>query len=528
MAVGVGQTTDSSTQCCDPMLSSCQQMVQQCLASSFSTDSMRCQSICDPSMPDCQTMISQCMASSTATSTSRCQSLACYVPSPMPSLDSTIKPSPLPSPLISGSGSDSGSDGSSRCCDGTTETCKMTISMCLATTGNPSMCERIACPSPGASPYPTPRQCCDGSMPGCQMAYRECMNEAGSADMCGMIICRNDNGSPAPTMRPVSQCCDPSLAMCQMAVRECLAMGQPESMCMMIMCTQTSQPDKPLESARPSRSAAPTMFIRPMFSTMPSRLPRRTALPINFKIPDRLPAALTFPRANISMFKNAEKLQEIQAKLACILRLPLENIELRNISILRATGKLEALDIDVTVARLSSNGSMRCIVFKDDPVVPQTTPGVTVGSVRRNLQMTTESVVVNYDIVSPPEEIAIASSSELSAVISGDASMVAFANSVGSTGLSAGVTPISGDGGSGQTVDGGMNTIAVGIGVAVGAVAVIGVGVAFNVYSNRKRRQARHVIQSAVWRHSVVQQNPAHNSVQGSTRVVYTPGQIRV
>jgi hypothetical protein len=244
-------------------------------------------------------------------------------------------------------------------------------------------------------------------------------------------------------------------------------------------------------------------------------------MPVNFVIPDRIPATLTFPKANLTLFKRAEKIQEIQAKLACILRLPLEKIEIRNISILRASGKLEALDVDLSVARLSSNGFVRCMVFNDDTIVT---------NMRRNLQSTTDSIVVNYDVVSPPEEIAIASMSDLNAAITGDASMVAFASSVGSSGMSAGVVPISDSGSSTQPAGSVMNPIAIGVGVAVGAAAIIGIGVAMNIYRNSKRRQARQIIQpaTAVWRHSVIQQNPAHGNVQGSTRVVYAPGQIRV
>lgn len=587
LAMGISQPTGSSTssQCCDPREASCQSMISQCMASSFSSDSARCNSICDPSRPDCQTMINECMASSTASSTSRCQSLACslpgadttFKPSPMPSMpvdgsDFTVKPSPPPSgpitTVIPSPGFGGSSDGNipGACCDGTTEMCKMSISMCLATTGNPSMCERMACPSPGASAYPTPRQCCDGSMPGCQATYRGCMNETRNADMCEMIICRDDNGSPLPTKKPITECCDGSLPTCQMAVRECLAAGQPESMCRLIMCpvapptpapsrppmdptpAPTSPPTRPpMPTQRPTPSAFPTMFIKPLFSPMPSRLPRRTAAPTSFVIPERMPAELKFPKANLTMFKKPEKIQEIQAKLACALRLPLEKIEIRNISILRATGKLEALDIDVSVARLSSNGSARCMVFKDDPVVPQVTSAAVA---RRNLQGTSgDSIVVNYDIVSPPEEIATSPSGDLNAAITGDASMLAFANSVGSAGMTAEVSSVQaatgGGGGSGVAPAGASNSptsggsgsgttqapstisaIGVGIGVAVGAVAVVGVGIAVRMYSNRKRRQARQVVQpvgGTVWRQSVVQANPAH----GSVRAMYAPGQVR-
>jgi len=147
-------------------------------------------SCCDPLTESCQKLVQDCMR--TSSDVTRCQSLACSIPP----TDSTFTPKPTsppsdftplstfkPSPTV---GDDISNNGgmTSTCCDGTTEMCKMSISMCLATTGNPSICERMACPSPGASPYPTPRQCCDGRLSGCQLSYQGCMNETRNADMC--------------------------------------------------------------------------------------------------------------------------------------------------------------------------------------------------------------------------------------------------------------------------------------------------------------------------------------------------------
>ena len=238
---------------------------------------------------------------------------------------------------------------------------------------------------------------------------------------------------------------------------------------------------------------------------MPSKLPIKTVMPTNFVIPDRISAELKFPKANLTLFRKAEKLQEIQAKIACALRLPLEKVEIRNITLLRETGILETLDIDVTVARLTSNGFILCMVFKDSPIVPQ------VG--RRMLQGSTDSIVVNYDIVSPPVEIASASTNDLNAAITGDASIAAFAKSVGSTGV---VGSGSSDSGGGDTVvapDNSMTAVGIGVGVAVGAAGIIGMGIAAYMYQDRKRHHVRQAIRpvptAAGWHPSVVTVNPS-------------------
>lgn len=271
---------------------------------------------------------------------------------------------------------------------------------------------------------------------------------------------------------------------------------------------------------------------------MPSKLPKKSAAPTNFVMPERMPAAITFPKANLTMFKKPEKIQEIQAKLACALRLPLEKIEIRNITIQRATGKLEALDIDVSVARLSSNGTTKCLIFSED-YTPQSTPR----SLRR-LQAAQDSIVVSYDIVSPPEEIATSSANDLNTAITGDVSMMAFANSVGSNGLSAEVStpasissntgatgataPVGSSSPNAMTVQGqSSNTLGVGIGVGGGAVAIIAIGIALTTYQIKKRKRLQKAIQSTP-PVDIVRMNPVRANSVNSTRVMFTPNQSRV
>jgi hypothetical protein len=269
---------------------------------------------------------------------------------------------------------------------------------------------------------------------------------------------------------------------------------------------------------------------------MPSKLPKRSAAPTRFVIPERMPAALTFPKANLTVFKKPEKIQEIQAKLACALRIPLEKIEIRNITLRKASGLIEALDIDVSVARLSSNGTTKCMVFNDDSTVQPRS--------LRQLQSAQDSIVVSYDIVSPPEEIATSTTNDLNTAITGDVSLIAFANSVGSTSMSAEVSAISANtatgpapnnptapnepnamAGTGQATSP-INTVGIGVGVGVAAIGMIGVGVALTMYQRHKRRVKKAVQSTPPV--DIVKINPVRANSVNSSRTIFTPSQARV
>ena len=300
---------------------------------------------------------------------------------------------------------------------------------------------------------------------------------------------------------------------------------------MLICPTLTPVPIKPSVSAFPSRppfpsrSAQPTMMIKPLFSALPTRPPARTRLPINFTLPDRLPATISFPRANVTELIRPAKLQEIQATIACAVRMPLENIEIKNITIRRAlTGVEEPVNVDLSVARLRSNGSVQCMVVRTSAPAQR--------RLRRSLQ-TEDSVNVQYDIVAPTED---AMTTDLDTALTGDATMNAIASSVGSTTLVAttGQTQPQPQQQPQQqtTPSSNINTIGVIIGSVGGLIAVIAVS-ALVVQTQRNRRNTVSATTRTSHSQSVImvtQENPISHPANAtqSQRVVFTPYGARV
>jgi hypothetical protein len=214
--------------------------------------------------------------------------------------------------------------------------------------------------------------------------------------------------------------------------------------------------------------------------------------------------------------------------------MPLENIEIKNITIRSAlTGLDEPVVADLSVARLNSNGSVQCLVVREQP-------RLRLRQVRR-LQTTEDSVNVQYDIVAPTED---AMTTDLGSVLSGDATMNALASSVGGTSVVATTggqqqqqpqpqpQPQPQQPSSPTTSASSVNMIG-GIVGAVGGVIAIAVAGAMIVQSQRNR----HRTVSATTRSShsssvivVTQENPITHpaNMNQSQRVVFTPNGARV
>jgi len=201
--------------------------------------------------------------------------------------------------------------------------------------------------------------------------------------------------------------------------------------------------------------------------------------------------------------------------------MPLENIEIKNITIRRAlTGVEEPVNVDLSVARLRSNGSVQCLVVR-----------TTAPRLRRRLQAE-DSVNVQYDIVAPTED---AMTADLDTALTTDATMNAIASSVGST------TLVATTGGQPQTQpvqqppsspSSSINTIGVIIGSVGGLFAVIAVS-ALVVQTQRSRRNTISATTRMSNAPSVIvmtQENPINNpaNVQQSQRIVFTPYGARV
>ena len=572
MPVPSSPISPPSSQCCDPATLPCQDAIKACIGvgntQSFCYQSLVCPTpsplsrspfptvfppspiqCCDPTRTQCTADQVICPSVTQTLKPQQSPSASFTIrPSPpidtfVPSASVTIRPPPQPSPMETFTPFptkrplDQPTPTPAPCCDPSTQSCQTTIKECLAQNVPPAVCQALACTNttlPQFSPFPS-APCCDPVKPECMETVKRCFDSGNPPSMCQALMCP----TPIPSIpSDMPQCCDPAKPECLFAIRQCITQGGSDLLCNMLACPSiTPPPIKPSVSALPSRrppfpsrSAQPTMIIKPLFSALPTRPPARSRLPINFTLPDRLPATISFPRANVTELIRPAKLQEIQASIACAVRMPLENIEIKNITIRRAlTGLEEPVVADLSVARLNSNGSVQCLVIREQP-------RLRLRQVRR-LQTTEDSVNVQYDIVAPTED---AMTTDLGSVLSGDATMNALATSVGGTSVVATTggqqqqQPQPQQPSSPTTSSSSVNMIG-GIVGAIGGVIAIAVAGAMIVQSQRNRNRNRTVSATTRSSHSssvivVTQENPITHPANASQsqRVVFTPYGARV
>jgi hypothetical protein len=567
MPVPSSPISPPSSQCCDPATLPCQDAIKACIGvgntQSFCYQSLVCPTpsplsrspfptifppspiqCCDPTRMQCtadqvicpsvtQTLKPQ--QSPSASFTLRPVSSASVTLRPVASESVTTRPPPPPSPMETFTpfpttrpvDQPTPSSSPKPCCDPSTQSCQDAIKECLAQGLSPATCQTLACSNTTAPTYLPSAPCCDPAKPECMETVKRCFDSGNPPSMCQALMCP----TPIPSIpSDMPQCCDPAKPECLFAIRQCITQGGTDLLCNMLACpTITPQPIKPSVSAFPSRrppvpsrSAFPTMMIKPLFSALPTRPPARTRLPINFTLPDRLPAVISFPRANVTELIRPAKLQEIQASIACAVRMPLENIEIKNITIRRAlTGLEEPVNVDLSVARLRSNGSVQCMVVRTSAPAQRRL---------RRLQQE-DTVNVQYDIVAPTED---AMTTDLDTALTGDATMNAIASSVGGTSVVAttGQTQQQQQPQQQTTPSSNINTIGIIIGSVGGLIAVIALS-ALVVQTQRNRRSTVSATTRASHAPSVIvvtQENPISHPANAtqSQRVVFTPYGARV
>lgn len=400
LAIVTGQNSPS---CCDRRAPECQSRYSQCLMQTQGIcETLFCTgplyplptTCCDSKDPQCQMKFNECMTG-TYGSFSLCQPTFCTTTdqvqtptqTPFPSLaPPSIVPFPTRIPDISSAPSidplpskfpdQTNHTESGECCNPTTQECMARITMCmLENMQTPQVCEPIACKI-SMTPIPSRPECCDGSTAQCQAMIQQCIQESGRPDMCQSYIC------------PVT----------------------------------TSQ-SSPHSTHRPTQSPFPTKFIKPLFSPFASRIPLKTKLPSTQRIPELISSVVKFPKGNPVELRRPEKIQKLIASISCSLRIPVESIEIRNITIQKPDGKLIPVEFDQTFARLSANSSSSCLL----------TDITTTQRRDRQLQTSSDTVAVSYDISNPPQEIAFADASTLTDAMN-NAQMNSLASSIGSTG----------------------------------------------------------------------------------------------
>jgi hypothetical protein len=184
----------------------------------------------------------------------------------------------------------------------------------------------------------------------------------------------------------------------------------------------------PLPSPKPPVVPAISVIERPLPS--PWAKPVEIVIPPE-EIPPYIPATISFPAADSTQFEKPAKVQEIQASLACTLRMPLEKIRINEITILTiSTGEIRKASINTQDFMMSSQGQVTCLDFS--------------GSARRlsfrKLQNSDERVDINYIIVQPTADILVLNTADFTNIITTSPSLQSFSQSVGSTGISTSIT----------------------------------------------------------------------------------------
>ena len=360
---------------------------------------------CDASLASCQDAIKLCMASGTAII--NCQALAC--------------PTRMPSPA---------------CCDPTLISCQTAIRMCLTNTLNPQLCQALACPTPSVTTSPIRTQ------------FQYSMTatvRASPNDMPIISTIESSTNTPKQTVAsntPKQADVTSTASMTASSIEtstatssvsntpkqtELSASNTPRQADVTGTATITYKQDafsssmKPADpvasvsvavSIKPTPSLYPTRFVKYSFSIRPR--PSQYVFPGNFTTV--ISSSIIFPKANHTLLRNPAKLQELQIILACILRMPLEGIEITNI----ATNSID-LPFDTSIARLNSNGQIVCINLPSVATIQ--------GPALRRLQVA--DTTISYNILNP-NNVFMTDKDSFATSITTDSNMISYSSSVGS------------------------------------------------------------------------------------------------
>jgi hypothetical protein len=183
---------------------------------------------------------------------------------------------------------------------------------------------------------------------------------------------------------------------------------------------------KPLPSIIPippppvAKSPAPSPWTRPSKADAVKEM-------LDSLTPDERPAyvssRLSITGGNATEMAKPEKIQQMQASLACALRMPLENIRITNISYTDASGKVSKVGIDPSQFTMMGDGSTDCYKMGSS------------GRLLRGLQTTSGAIQVDYNIVQPSTDILSLDIDSLNDVIRTSPIMIEVASSVGGTGV---------------------------------------------------------------------------------------------
>jgi hypothetical protein len=182
----------------------------------------------------------------------------------------------------------------------------------------------------------------------------------------------------------------------------------------------------PLPTFKPA--APPIAVMSPLPIPTPWAVPTEIVIAPE-DIPPYIPSRMSFADGNPTQFEEPQKIQEIQASIACTLRMPLEKIRIDTITILTiSTGERQKVAIDPSDYMMDSNGTVVCYQIAAS------------ARLLRALQSTDIQVDIDYLIVEPSVDVLSLNASQFAEILKASPVIQTFAQSVGSTGVASEVT----------------------------------------------------------------------------------------
>jgi hypothetical protein len=250
----------------------------------------------------------------------------------------------------------------------------------------------------------------------------------------------------------------------------------------LIFADVTRKPLPSLQTVRPPPAEARK-------SPAPSSWPKKVTMEIPpEEKPAYIEARMTVAGGNATEIAKPERIQQMQASLACTLRMPLENVRIQNITVTDASGRKSRVPVDPTAFMMVGDGSSDCYDFSN----------MTTDSRRmlRALSGNSGVIEVDYVIVNPSDAILTMDTTQFNEVISQSPIMIAAAISVGGTGVTAqavdtrqvaGPSPSTSPLSSGEGMD-----LRMVLGVGIGGVAFIAtVSIIITFYYKEAKRSKR-------------------------------------
>ena len=381
--LGTTVSAQAQVQCCDRRAPECQSQYSMCMSSTSADLQQRCESVfcasapyplpttcCDQKQPDCQAKYQECLVG-TFGSFSLCAPTFCSSsnePSRVPSPEFTKLPEPTRIVEQSTKVPEQPTPPPTRLPEMPTPAPTRIVDQPtppptrLPEMPTPAPTRIVEQPTPAPTrivdqPTPAPTRiveqptppptrlpemptripelptisCCNRTTPVCQMAYSKCKEEGGM--FCESMFC---DGPPMPSLPPTDfTCCDREIEMCKKLHASCVSSGG--VMCDLMFCERTPLP---LPSRKPKPSPRFSAFPSPKFlRAIPSILPKEIQSSLKVTVKER------------KEIENVTKIREIQVKISCSLHMPLDNIKIKNITFIDASGirnviKFNEIDID--------------------------------------------------------------------------------------------------------------------------------------------------------------------------------------